>query len=180
MHAFPPWFSYYDLNPFVENSHPNTPVYTNIGGQEYLWIAQEATGKLVQFDAHQNTILATIDVGSNPLPPVFDGSRYIWVASATDGKITRLDAQDVRNVLTISIDSGTISALQLIGDRVWISGLADSPTDMTKPVLTLLDATSGAVLQSYKFGIGVTRVVDDNGIVWVNGADMNQGGRLTV
>jgi outer membrane protein assembly factor BamB len=174
----PVLISYYGANALSANPDPYTPVYTEVGDHPYLWIVQRHIGEMVQFDALDGRVLATIPVGDSPLPPIYDGDRFIWVASATGGLVTRVDTQDVRVYAPVRVGIAQITGIELLKGKLWLSGSASDPlTDLGAPDLVMLDPASLQVIQEHEMGVGASRAVYDEryDVVWVSGAAMSGG-----
>lgn len=170
----PALMGYYGVNPFTANVEPYTPVYTRIADQEYLWIVQQATGTMVQFDAVDGQVLNTLSVGTRPLPPVFD-DPYIWIAASQGRQITRVDTRDIRQTRTLQVEIGEIAYVERAGDHIWVSGYSSNPFAIDDPDLLMIDRDNLNILQEYELGIGASRAVYDEGIIWVTGTSLEAG-----
>jgi streptogramin lyase len=115
-------------------------------GADRVWVTDTATGKVQVYDpvTHEfDAVPLPAGSGDPPRPEqiVLDAEGDVaWVGDAAAGRVFRLDATAPTSIDTFTVTT-PVTGLAVSDDGVWVTGGADDK-------ITLLDATTGAVLTS--------------------------------
>jgi YVTN family beta-propeller protein len=87
-----------------------------------VWVSNSDDGTVSHLDATTGKVVATVDVGLNPvnLKPGPDGAVEVWVPDDLDGTVTRIDATTGTVVETFQVDGGP-AVVRAVGDDVWVT-----------------------------------------------------------
>jgi YVTN family beta-propeller protein len=75
--------------------------------------------KVVEINPHDNSVEASIPVGSNP-GSIAVGGGAVWVANSSDGTISRIDPAKQAVVATIHVGPSPVG-LAFGANRLWVS-----------------------------------------------------------
>jgi YVTN family beta-propeller protein len=168
----PALVSYYQEGMQTSSTQPRKPVYA--AGD--LWILQEETGQLVQFDGLRGIAHLPIPVGADPIDPIYDGEHYLWVGAAN--QLTRIDAANPSDRQMIPL-MGTPLALTLVEDALWVTTI-NTLNDTSGDNLWIIDRVSMTVKKHIDMGWYAGRPVYDpeHGAIWIVAVDFAEGGTV--
>jgi YVTN family beta-propeller protein len=94
------------------------PVGPLVSAAGYVWVVNPDQNVVVQVDPNTNTIVRTVDVGSDPTGITFGAGR-LWVTSS-DGTVTAIDPATARVTSTVRV-GGSPQGVAVAYGRVWIA-----------------------------------------------------------
>jgi YVTN family beta-propeller protein len=99
------------------NPIPTGSVRAIAVGAGAVWVA--VGNKVVEINPDDNSVEASVAVGSNP-SSIAVGGGAVWVANSSDGTISRIDPAKPAVVDTIRLSRSPV-ALVFGGGRLWVS-----------------------------------------------------------
>ena len=96
-----------------------------------LWVSSER-GEIVRLDPGRASVVATINVGANPLGSAWIGGE-LWVPNIDDGTVSIVDPAKNAVRTTESAGTGPLAIVTAAGDA-WISNSVDGNVWRVRPV----------------------------------------------
>lgn len=130
-------------------------------GEGSVWVADQASGSLLQVNPSSFQVEERIPVGVGPTG-VAIAAGLVWVANTDDRTVSVVDPQAHRLVQTVVVGNGP-AAIVADDDRVWVTNSVDS-------TVSEIDATNGSVVDTYPVGDRPVAATVASGAVWVANA----------
>jgi YVTN family beta-propeller protein len=99
-----------------------------------LWVSNSTDGTVSSIDPTSGKVIATVDVGLNPvnLKPGPRGSDEVWVPDDVGDTVIRIDAQSNKLLEKVGVAGGP-AILAAVGDEVWVTAFEAGKVAVIKP-----------------------------------------------